>query len=126
VVSAKKILIVSAGMVLYRRLKNRFSERIYDIIHTSKSDNGLKAIIDKVTPDIIVIDPEVSAARCVELSLRIRQWTPIPILILTTNNTLENEVRSLDLTVDNCVSDPFDIAVVVARIGQIISSSPGL
>ena len=125
-VSTRKILIVSSETGLQNRFRNYFSERAYDIFYTSMTDDRLKSTIEEMVPDIIVVDRVISNLQCVELSLRIRRWTPIPILVLTTAYTLDNEVRTLDFQADNYLSEPFDIAIAAERIKQILSASPQL
>lgn len=125
-VSTWKILIVSSETALQTRFSNYFSEQAYDIFYTSMTDDRLKSTIEETAPDIIVVDRVISNLQCVELSLRIRQWTPTPILVLTTAYTLDNEVRTLDFQADNYLSEPFDIAIAAERIKQILSASPRL
>jgi two-component system, OmpR family, KDP operon response regulator KdpE len=120
-VSTRKILIVSSETALQTRFKNCLSEREYDIYYTSMTDDRLRTIIDRTAPDIIVVDRIISSLHCVELSLRIRRWTPTPILVLTTANTLDNEVRSMDFQADDYFSEPFNISIAVERINQILS-----
>ena len=122
-VSTRKILIVSSETALQTRFKNYLSEKEYDIFYTSMTDNRLKSTIEEIVPDIIVIDREISNLQCVELSLRIRRWTPTPILVLTTANTLDHEVRAMDFQADDYLSEPFDIAIAAERIKQILSTS---
>jgi DNA-binding response OmpR family regulator len=123
VVSTRKILIVSSETALQTRFKNYLSEKEYDIFYTSMTDNRLKSTIEETVPDIIVVDRVISNLQCVELSLRIRRWTPTPILVLTTTNTLENEVRTMDFQADNYLGEPFDISIAAERIKQILSAS---
>jgi DNA-binding response OmpR family regulator len=119
--SAKKVLVVSADITLFHRLKGHLSEDEYQVSSVQKSDQELKKAIDEFAPDIIVVDPEISTLRGVEVSLLIRQWTPTPILILTTAMTLENQVRALDLAAENYLSEPFDISLIGKRIAHILA-----
>lgn len=121
-VSTRKILIVSSETALQTRFKNYLSEREYDIYYTSMTDDKLQAIINQKSPDIIVVDRIISSLHCVELCLRIRRWTPTPILVLTTANTLDNEVRAMDFQAEDYFSEPFNISIAVERINQILSA----
>lgn len=122
-VSTKKILIVSSETALETRFRNYLSQDRFEIVYTQMTDDRLKSLIDNTTPDIIVVDRVISNLQCVELSLRIRQWTPTPILVLTTANTLNNEVRAMDFQADDYLTEAFDIAIAVERINQILSMS---
>ncbi len=122
-ISSKKILVVSRDDDLYRRLNTYLFERGYDTSTTRETGNELKLTIDELTPDLIIVNPETPSLQGLEISLRIRQWTPAPILILSTVDTRENEVRTLDLSAKDYLSEPFNINVVAARINKIISMS---
>ena len=122
-ITGKKILIVSSDKELYRRFKNHFSERDYDATHTQWTGNELKSIINEVNPDLIVVDPQTPSLQGLEISLRIRGWTPVPILILSTAETRENEVRTLDLAAIDYLSEPFNIGIVATRIDKILALS---
>jgi DNA-binding response OmpR family regulator len=119
--SAKQVLVISANIELYYRLRRHLSAEEYQVAIVHKTDNELKAYIDEQTPDIIIVDPEISTLHGVEVSLLIRQWTPAPILILTTALTLENQVRALDLAAEDYLSEPFDICLVEKQIANILA-----
>jgi two-component system, OmpR family, response regulator protein BraR/BceR len=118
-VSARKVLVISADITLFSRLEGHLSE--YQVKNIQKSDQELKAAIDEFSPDIIVVDPDISTLHGVEVSLLIRQWTPTPILILTTAMTLDNQVRALDLAAENYLSEPFDISLIIKRIEHVLA-----
>jgi DNA-binding response OmpR family regulator len=118
---AKKVLIISADILLYQRLRNQLSAEEYQVYLVKKTDDAMKTTIDGLNPDIIVVDPDISVLQGVEISLLIRQWTPKPILILTTAMTLDNQVRALDLAAEDYLSEPFDMSIIVRRIEHIFS-----
>jgi two-component system, OmpR family, KDP operon response regulator KdpE len=119
--SAKQVLVISANIELYHRLRSHLSAEEYQVAIVHKTDNELKAYIDEQTPDIIIVDPEISTLHGVEVSLLVRQWTPAPILILTAALTLENQVRALDLAAEDYLSEPFDICLVEKQIANILA-----
>ncbi len=120
-VLAKKVLVISADVLLYQRLNNQLSTGEYQVSLVKKTDGELKTIISELDPDIIVVDPDISVLKGVEISLLIRQWTPRPILILTTAMTLDNQVRALDLAAEDYLSEPFDMSIIARRIEHILT-----
>lgn len=122
--SPKTVLVISDDLALYRLLSKVLSEQGYDVPYAQKTDHRLKMIIEKLLPDLIVIDPENSPVKGIELSLLVRQWSPSPILILTTVNSGCHEVRALNVEATGCLSEPFDASLVVTRVNNILSLSP--
>jgi DNA-binding response OmpR family regulator len=122
--SAKKILVISSRAALRHQLEDYLSEWNYQIFHTPVADDTLKLILDEMLPDLVVVDPEMSGLKGIEICLRIRQRSPIPILILSLASEMSHEVRMLDLTAENYFSEPFDIAIAANRINHILTLSP--
>ena len=119
----RKILIVGPDKELYRRFKVHLPEKDYHISYTQYTDYELNPIIDQVNPELIVVDPQTPSLQGLEISLRIRGWTQIPILILSTAETRENEVRTLDLAAIDYLSEPFELGIVAVRMETILSLS---
>jgi DNA-binding response OmpR family regulator len=117
----KKILVVSPEPELYFRLDNWYSKVEYQIIYTPDTSDNLKSTIDQFSPDLIVVDCEIPAVSGLRLSLKIRQWSSVPLLLLSTVNTRNNEIRLLDLNSKGYLSDPYDISTVAIRINIILS-----
>jgi two-component system, OmpR family, KDP operon response regulator KdpE len=116
----KKVLVISTDIALYQRLNSQLSPEEYCFTLVQKTDEELRTSIEEVAPDIIIVDPDISTLRGVEVSLLIRQWTPTPILILTVARTLENQVRALDLAAEDYLSEPFAISHVARQIDHIL------
>ena len=119
--SINRVLVVSADVLLHNRLSNHLSSENYEIKVIKKANSELEEIIGETSPHIIVVDPEISQLNGVDISLRIRQVTPAPILVLTTARTLDNQLRALDLAAEDYLSEPFDVNEVVERIEHILS-----
>lgn len=56
----------------------------------------------------------------IEVCLRIRQWSRIPIIMLTTWGAGEGKVRGLNLGADGYLTEPFGIDELTARIKEVL------
>lgn len=121
--NAKNVLIISNDPDLNSRLDFVLREPEYSVNYARRADKNLRPIINRLKPDLIVVDPEIPALRGIGLSLLIRQWSPVPILMLSAEKTLENEVRALDMDTIDYLSDPFDVGVVSVRVDDILLTS---
>jgi len=120
--AAKRILVVSADNALYSRLVNHLSSDKYSATAIDRIDVDLETEIVRNPPDIFIIDPQISRLNGVDISLRIRQISPAPILILTTARTIENQIRVLDLAAEDYLSEPFDVEEITGRIERILAA----
>jgi DNA-binding response OmpR family regulator len=123
-ISSKNILIVSNDLMLYKRLESLLSRQDYQAFYAQSTDSRLKTIIKNINPDLIVVDPEMPSLRGISIGLLIRQWSPVPILMLSTVDSGSNELRALNLESGDYLSDPIDVNLVAARIDTILSLSP--
>lgn len=67
-------------------------------------------------PDLIVLDVMMPIINGWEACKLIRQFTNVPIIMLTAMDTLENKVQGLKIGADDYVVKPFEPVEVLARI----------
>jgi two-component system KDP operon response regulator KdpE len=85
---------------------------------TTEAENGilgLQAIAGK-RPDIVLLDmglPDMSGLVVLE---RLREWSRIPVVILTVQNSEADKVLALDTGADDYVTKPFASGELLARI----------
>lgn len=118
-----KSLIVSSDPVLLSFLHKNFNTNGYQMVSTSYTNETLKAVLEKESPDIIILDIMMPALDGIEVCLRIRQWSDSPILMLTTWGAGGDRVRGLDLLDDSYLTEPFGIDGVVTWIEDALRRS---
>ena len=67
-------------------------------------------------PDLIVLDVMMPIINGWEACKLIRQFTTVPIIMLTALDTLENKVQGLNIGADDYIVKPFEPVEVLARI----------
>ena len=122
-INTKSVLIISNDPDLNSRLDSVLREPEYRLNYMRRADKNLRPVIKRLKPDLIVIDPEIPELRGIALSLLLRQWSQVPILMLSAEKTLENEVRALDMDALDYLSEPFDVGIVSVRVDDILSPS---
>jgi two-component system KDP operon response regulator KdpE len=90
----KNILVVSNEPELPELLGEHLSSNGYRITGTEDSGVSLLDVINKVTPDLVIVGMAVSCIEAVELCLRIRKWCATPILLV---RGWENTGQSADV-----------------------------
>ena len=99
------ILTVSGDTGLLSALKGYLHEEGYHITNTVTANEELKEVIKEVNPGIIIVDINMPWLGGIELSLRIRQWSSVPVIMLTTWGAKKGEVRGLDLGSSTYLTD---------------------
>jgi len=79
----KNIMIVTNENSLSDTLEERLKDQGYDVSTTFENGDDLKYIIKNSMPDLVVISMSLSCVEGIELSLRIRRWCSIPIILVS-------------------------------------------
>jgi two-component system KDP operon response regulator KdpE len=67
-------------------------------------------------PDLIILDLSLPDISGMEVCSRIREWSQVPIIILSVRDNERDKVRALDLGADDYLTKPFGIEELLARI----------
>lgn len=82
------------------------------------AQDGVEAVQQAglVAPELIVLDVNMPRMDGIEACRRIRQWSSVPIIILSVRGDEKDKVRALDEGADDYVTKPFGIEELLARI----------
>ena len=114
-----KTLVISSDSVMLRFLQQNLNESYYQIVNTHHSGEELRAIVAQELPDIVILDIMMPNLDGIEVCLRLRQWSQVPIMMLSAWGAGEDKVRGLDLSADSYLTEPFGIDEVMERIREI-------
>ena len=67
-------------------------------------------------PDVILLDLGLPDMDGVEVIRRIREWSQVPIIVLSVREREDDKVRALDAGADDYLTKPFGVAELLARI----------
>ena len=107
ILRALRVILRDAG---YEAVPATTGEEALDLAAVRHPD---AAIIDLVLPDI----------DGVEVCRRLREWTPIPIIVLSAVGEEDAKVRALAAGADDYVTKPFGPRELVARLGAVLRRS---
>ena len=83
-----------------------------------EATNGEEALTAAATehPDIIILDLGLPDIDGVEVTRRLREWTQIPIIIVSVREQENDKIAALDAGADDYLTKPFSIGELMARI----------
>ena len=118
----QKILIVEDDIDIQELLRNFLQEVGYEI---SIANDGMEAIslFSTIHFDLILLDimlPKIDGFTVCEL---IRKQSQIPIIMLTALSSEDEQLRGLDLQVDDYITKPFSMPILVRKIGAVLRRS---
>lgn len=113
------ILIVEDDTDLREGLSFSFSSDGHKVEETETKKDGLQKIA-KGCFDIILLDCNLPDGTGFELCKEVRSYSNIPIIMLTARDTELDEIKALELGVNDYLSKPFSLGVLKARMKRIL------
>lgn len=116
------ILAIDDDQALLRVLRIGLSALGHDVIVASTGEQGIsQAAIG--APDAVVLDLGLPDLDGMEVCRRIRQWSNVPIIVLSADGTEDRKIASLDGGADDYMTKPFGIEELLARINATLRRS---
>lgn len=115
-----KILTISSDPELHEFLERELGDGKYDIAKTHDTGIRLRDTLNKEQPEFIILDIMMPNLDGIEVCLRLRQWTKLPIMMLTKWGTEQGMVRGLNLSSDSYLTEPFGTNTLNTRIEETL------
>jgi two-component system alkaline phosphatase synthesis response regulator PhoP len=115
-IAKTKILTISRDPVLVSFVQRELRDDDYEIINTQHDGLQLRNIIAAEQPGFIILDIVMPSLDGIGTCLQLRQWTQAPVIMLTTWDTGNGEVRGLNLSSDGYLTKPFAGSALKKRI----------
>jgi len=113
--NALRILVVDDERAIRRFLRASLTAHGYAVYEASSGQEALSAVIGD-RPDLIILDLGLPDLNGIEVTHQLREWTRIPIIVLSVREEEATKVAALDVGADDYLTKPFGIAELMARI----------
>ena len=117
-----KILVVDDEMLLVKGIRFNLQNEGYEVITGS---NGLEAVklVQEQQPDLVVLDVMMPEMDGLTACGKIREFSNVPIIMLTAKTDDMDKLLGFDLGVDDYLTKPFNILELKARIRALLRRS---
>jgi two-component system KDP operon response regulator KdpE len=110
-----KILVVEDEQEIRRFLRVSLSHSGYRLVETaSAKDAVLQAATQQ--PDLMILDIGLPDGDGFEVIREVRQWSTMPIVVLSARGQEQDKVRALDEGADDYLTKPFAVGELLARL----------
>jgi two-component system KDP operon response regulator KdpE len=109
------VLVVDDEPQLLRFLRAALASHGYRMVEAT---NGAQALVEASTraPDVVLMDLGLPDVDGVELTRRIREWSAVPIIVLSARGQESDKIQALDAGADDYLTKPFGIGELLARM----------
>ncbi len=117
--SAGRILIVDDEPQIRRFLRIALEAHGFSVVEAVRGEDGIAKSATE-TPDLVILDLGLPDIDGKEVVRRIREWSQVPILILSVRQAESEKVDALDAGANDYVAKPFGIAELLARVRVLL------
>ncbi len=110
-----KVLVVEDEKSISGFIRAILSSNGYDVI-IARSGSEAFSMISSHCPDLVVLDlglPDIDGMQIIET---VRQWTQLPIIVVSARSYERDKVAALDKGADDYITKPFGAAELLARV----------
>ena len=115
----QRILTVDDELSIIRFLRSNLEDRGYTVISATNGEEALH-MIEMELPDLIILDVMMPKMDGFEVCRQLREWSQIPIIMLSARGDEKDKVRCLDLGADDYIVKPFGANELIARVSAVL------
>ena len=120
----KTILVIEDEKGIRNFIHNALTTNGYKTVLAENGKNGRAAFLSNC-PDLVLLDLGLPDADGIDLLKEFRQWTNIPVLIVSARDKESEKVMALDLGADDYITKPFGISELMARVRTALRHRSG-
>jgi len=109
------ILVVDDEQPIRRFLRATLAASRYEITEAATGAEGLWAAAQR-PPDLVILDLGLPDMDGLEVTRRLREWSAVPIVVLSARGQEHDKVAALDAGADDYLTKPFGVDELKARI----------
>jgi two-component system KDP operon response regulator KdpE len=109
------ILVIDDEPQIIRALRTILTAHQFRVSTASRGEEGL-ALAAAGAPDLVVLDMSLPDMDGLEVCRRLREWSQVPVVVLSVRDSERDKVAALDHGADDYLTKPFGIEELLARI----------
>lgn len=110
-----RVLVIDDDPAIRRVVTTGLRARGYDVVEAATAADGLGAVATD-QPDLIVLDLGLPDGDGVDVCGRLREFSNVPVIVLSVETTDHRKIEALDVGADDFVTKPFSMGELLARL----------
>jgi two-component system KDP operon response regulator KdpE len=113
------VLVVDDEPQLRRLLRVTLEANDYQVFDAATGRDGVAQTAQR-RPDVVLLDLGLPDIEGVEVLRRIREWSRVPVVVLSVRDREDDKIAALDAGADDYVTKPFGIGELLARLRVVL------
>ena len=118
------ILVIEDDPPIRRFLRTSLATQGFEVHEADCGERGLVEAAGR-KPDLIILDLGLPDMDGVEVVRLVREWSALPILILSARSAEQSKIEALDAGADDYLAKPFGLGELLARVRAALRRSAG-
>ncbi len=118
------VLVIDDEVQILRLLRISLEAAGFAVLEAESGRIGLGEAA-RCQPDVIVLDIGLPDMSGIEVLRQLREWSKVPVLMLTVQAAESDKVAALDAGADDYLTKPFGAAELTARLRAVLRRAPG-
>jgi two-component system KDP operon response regulator KdpE len=114
-----KVLVVDDEIAIQRFLRVALNGQGFIVSEANTGQAALQAITLN-RPDLVILDLGLPDMDGIEVTRRTREWSKVPIIILSVREQEDDKIAALDAGADDYLTKPFGMGELLARIRKVL------
>ena len=114
-----RILIVDDELAIIKFLRANLEAKGFETLAAMDGAEALETI-ERELPDLVILDIMMPKMDGFEVCRRLREWSQIPIIMLSARGDEGDKVKCLDLGSDDYITKPFGAHELIARVRAVL------
>lgn len=121
-----KILVVDDESRMRKLVKDFLVRSNYDVIEAENGEQAIDIFFQTKGISLIILDVMMPKMDGWQVCKEIRQYSDVPIIMLTARGDEKDELLGFELGVDEYISKPFSPKILVARVEAVLRRTAGI
>lgn len=109
------IVIIDDEVQIRRMLRIALASEGYTVTEAESALRGLSAVA-RQQPDLVILDLGLPDMDGQKLLLELREWSRVPVIVLSARGMFQEKVRALDAGARDYITKPFSVEELLARV----------
>ena len=115
-----KVLVVDDESRMRKLVKDFLKKKDFEVVEAADGEEALDIFFKDKSISLIICDVMMPKINGFDVVKEIRQYSQVPIIMLTARSEERDELQGFDLGVDEYISKPFSPKILVARVNAIL------
>ncbi len=111
----RRLLVIDDEAAIRRFLRASLDPKLFTLYEAEDGATGLREVAHR-NPEVVLLDLGLPDMDGIEVARRLREWTEVPIIVLSARGHEGDKVAALDAGADDYLTKPFGVGELFARV----------